>query len=120
VIRGPRREVIAARFGLGLAVVISCVALLGCAVQEVRTVEGLVITVEGDSPASVRSFTLRTPEGATLDFVIDEAIDFGHGGFPGAHLREHQALGEPVRVTYRSEGSGSAERRIVVRLEDAA
>ena len=94
-------------------------ALGACGVEQVSTVEGVVISVDGDSPASVNGFTLRTTDGTLLSFDIDGAIDFGHGGFPGAHLREHQALGEPVRVTYRTEGGAADARLIVVRLEDA-
>jgi hypothetical protein len=92
----------------------------GCAVSDVQTVEGLVVAVEGTSPESIEAFTLRGTDGATLRFFIDAPLDLGNGGFPAAHLREHQALAEPVRVTYRVSRVDGTERFVVVRLEDAA
>jgi hypothetical protein len=91
----------------------------GCDVRQVRTVEGLVTSVTSSSPSAVEGFTLRLEDGQVLDFVITGAIDLGDGGFPGSHLREHQALAQPVRVTFREEGTAGAVQRVVVRLEDA-
>jgi hypothetical protein len=95
-------------------------AAAGCAVSDVQTVEGLVIAVEGGSPESIESFTLRATDGATLRFFIEAPLDLGNGGFPTPHLREHQALAEPVRVTYRVSRVDGTDRFVVVRLEDAA
>ncbi|MEJ7803324.1 MAG: hypothetical protein WKH68_08130, partial [Candidatus Limnocylindria bacterium] len=88
----------------------------GCGGAEapVRTVEGLVLEVVGDSPADIEAFTLRTDEGEALRFSLG-AVDSADAGFPASHLREHQALAEPIRVTYRREG----ETNVVVRLDDA-
>lgn len=87
--------------------------LSGCDAADVRTVEGLVVDVVSTSPADVQSFTLRTPGGEVLRFSIGQ-LDLANGGFPPAHLREHQTLAEPIRVTYQQEGG----RRVAVRLED--
>lgn len=76
-------------------------------------VEGLVVDVVGSSPADIESFSLRTSDGQILSFTIG-AIELDGGAFPPAHLREHQAVAELVRVTYRQEG----DRLVAVRLED--
>ena len=102
-----------------LALLLAVGAVWGCDVRQVRTVEGLVISVDGSSPSAVDGFTLRLEDGQVLEFVITDAVDLDEGGVPGSHLREHQALAQPVRVTFREEGSAEALRRIVVRLEDA-
>lgn len=88
--------------------------LVACAAEERRTAEGLVVDVVSTSPAGVQSFTLRTPTGEVLRFSIGQ-LDLANGGFPPSHLREHQTLAEPVRVTYQQEG----DRLVAVRLEDA-
>lgn len=89
-------------------------AACGGAVSQIHTVEGLVIEVVSDSPVDLEEFTLRTDQGEQLRFSLRD-VGFAHGGFPTTHLREHQALAEPVRVTYRVEGAIN----VVVRLEDA-
>ncbi len=86
----------------------------GGAVSQIQTVEGLVVEVVSDSPVAIEAFTLRTEGGEQLHFSLG-GVDFGHGAFPATHLREHQALAQPVRVTYRAEGDAN----VVVRLEDA-
>lgn len=106
--RGP-----AALVGCVLAL-LGVVSLAGCAAADVRTAEGLIVDVVSTSPADVQSFTLRTSTGEVLRFSIGQ-LDLAQGGFPPAHLREHQALTEPIRVTYRQEG----DRLVAVRLEDA-
>jgi hypothetical protein len=100
----------AGAFALGLLALL----LMGCGVTGVQTVEGLVVEVVSDSLVDIEEFTLRTDQGERLRFSLGD-VDFGHGGFPTTHLREHQALAQPVRVTYRLEG----EINVVVRLEDA-
>lgn len=76
--------------------------------------DGLVIEVAGSSPARVDWFTLRTADGQQLHFALGP-IALDDGAFPPNHLREHQALATPVRVTYRPDG----DRLVAVRLEDA-
>ncbi len=99
-----------------LAPAILALILAGCggAVAPVQTVEGIVFEVVGDSPVDIGSFTIRTAQGEQLRFSLS-GVDLGDDGFPATHLREHQALAQPVRVTYRVEG----ETNVVVRLEDA-
>ena len=89
-------------------------AACGGAVSQIQTVEGIVVEVVSDSPVAIEAFTLRTEQGEQLHFSLG-GEDFGHGTFPATHLREHQALAQPVRVSYRAEGDAN----VVVRLEDA-
>ena len=42
-------------------------------------------------------------------------LDLTGGGFPAAHLREHQVTAAPVAVDYRVEG----DRQVATRLRDA-
>lgn len=99
-----------------LTVALLALLLVGCggAETQVQTVEGLVLEVLGDSPADIEAFTLRTDEGEALRFSLGAGAS-EDGGFPASHLREHQALAEPIRVTYRVEGGIN----VAVRLEDA-
>jgi len=89
-------------------------AACGGVVAQIQTVEGIVVEVVSDSPVAIEAFTLRTEQGEQLHFSLG-GEDFGHGTFPATHLREHQALAQPVRVSYRAEGDAN----VVVRLEDA-
>jgi hypothetical protein len=81
---------------------------------ETRSVEGVIVAVDGSGLADIRGFTLRRPGGETLEFRLGElenAVEF-----PPGHLAEHQATAQPVAVYYRIEGG----QLFVVRLEDAA
>jgi hypothetical protein len=78
-----------------------------------RSATGIVISVEGSTPAEVSSFSLRTQEGELLDFAIGP-LQTGGQAFPAAHLREHQASASPIEVIYRVEEG----RRIAIRLSD--
>ncbi len=60
---------------------------------------GIVIDIKSTSPADVSGFTLRTSSGEMLVLEIDQG-DPPAGDFPPAHLREHMAAAEPVRVVY--------------------
>jgi hypothetical protein len=77
-------------------------------------VTGVVLAVEGDGPASVTAFTLRTAEGELFEFDI-ERLDVSDGGKPAPHLREHQLDGAPISVEYRVEG----DRNVALRYRDA-
>ena len=83
--------------------------------SEPKAVTGIVLSIEpGSSPADVVGFTLRTATGELLEFRVG-ALEVGGAAFPAAHLHEHQAVGEPIRVAYR-EKSGQL---VAIRLEDA-
>jgi hypothetical protein len=86
----------------------------GVSEETPRPVVGIVVAVEGTSPAQVDRFTLRTSEGRVLVFEVGQ-LDLSGGAFPAAHLRDHQASAEPVVVEYRVEGG----RPVATRLTDA-
>ena len=105
-------------------IVVAAVALAGCqgtvpaatagAPPSARSAVGIVVSVEGTSPGWVERFSLRTEEGRVLVFEVGP-LDLSGGGFPAAHLREHQATAAPVAVDYRVEG----DRQVATRLRDA-
>jgi hypothetical protein len=74
---------------------------------------GIVYSVDSPSLGRVDSFELLTPQGEILAFDTS-ALRF-RPEFPAAHLSEHQILGDPIEVTFRSEG----DRRVVTQLDDA-
>jgi len=76
-------------------------------------IDGVVIAVDAASLTDVRSFTVRTSDGASLDFelgTLENATTFSP-----SHLREHQATSERIRVWFRDEGG----QRVAYRIEDA-
>ena len=76
-------------------------------------VVGVIIHVDATGLEEVTGITLRTTDGARVDFTIGELENGAE--FPPGHLVEHQATGAPVRIWYRMEG----DRRVAVRIEDA-
>ena len=78
-----------------------------------QTETGVVVDIESVSLTDVRAFTLRTPDGRTVEFRIGQLENGGQ--FPPSHLNVHQVDAMPVRVTYLTEG----ENHVAIRLEDA-
>lgn len=77
------------------------------------SVTGVVVGVQSEGLDRVRSFTLRTQDGASVVFSLG---DLENGvAFPPGHLVEHQATGQPVRVWYVADGEVNA----AIRIEDA-
>jgi hypothetical protein len=74
-------------------------------------VEGVVVDVETEGLSDVRGFTLRTGDGAELVFAIGRLENPDE--VAPAHLVEHLASSEPVRVFFREEDGGL----LVYRLE---
>jgi hypothetical protein len=74
---------------------------------------GIVTAIDSSGLTAVHGFTLRTQDGTDFDFTIG-TLENG-AEFPPGHLAEHQALGSPVRVWYRTDG----DTRVAFRLEDA-
>jgi hypothetical protein len=81
-----------------------------------QTVSGLMIDLNSRSIQQAESFTLRTDDGRELEFSVSSDFNQGvaHPMTPG-HLRQHMALADPVRVTYRTEGT----RLVATAIEDA-
>jgi hypothetical protein len=78
-----------------------------------RAVDGVVVGVHSAGLDRVRGFSLRTADGATLEFAIG-TLENG-AAFPPGHLVEHQATAQRIRVSYLDRDDGL----VAVRLEDA-
>ena len=87
---------------------------VGACSPETRRAAGVVVSVDQESLAEVRSFKMRTQTGETLTFRVGN-LDLSAGGFPANHLREHMATVTPVVVEYIDE----AGEHLAVRLTDA-
>ena len=96
--------------GLGVVVVAAglAVALSGRIGSQDRpsgpTIDGVVVQVESSGLASVAGFTIRTVDGRQLRFGLAELRN--GVAFPPAHLAEHVATAQPVRVWYRESAGG--------------
>lgn len=78
-----------------------------------ESVSGVIVGVESEGLDQVRGFDLRTQDGVTLTFVLG---DLENGAtFPPGHLVEHQATGQPVRVSFVTDGP----TKVAIRIEDA-
>jgi hypothetical protein len=73
---------------------------------------GIVYSVDSPALGRVDSFELLDREG--LIRVFDTTGLRFRQEFPAAHLSEHQVLGDPIVVTYRTEG----DRLVVTQLDD--
>ncbi len=87
--------------------------LAGCS-GTLQTASGVVLQVNGTSLSKVDSFVLRTADGQVITFTVG-TIAFDQSTFPPEHLREHQQLATPVKVTYRTDG----DTKVAIKLEDA-
>lgn len=74
---------------------------------------GVVVSVDSAALGQVREFTLRMVDGEEFTFILGELDN--PTAFPPAHLAEHQATSQPVRVFF-TESNGV---RVAYRLEDA-
>ncbi len=73
------------------------------------SVTGQVVAVEARSITEFESLTIVDEDGKTWEFIGGL-----FSGFTPSHLREHQSLNEPVKVTYTQDG----DRLRVTRIED--
>lgn len=96
--------------GVAVAALLASAACSG----SLQTASGVVLEVDGSSLSQIDGFVLRTPDGQMITFVVGP-VAFGQASFPPQHLREHQQLAQPVRVTYRVESG----RNVAIKLEDA-
>jgi hypothetical protein len=78
-----------------------------------ESVIGVIVGVQSEGLDQVRGFDLRTGQGVTVAFVLG---DLENGStFPPGHLVEHQATGQPVRVSFVLDGA----TKVAIRIEDA-
>ena len=101
------------RLLLAALLLATLVLTAGCA-PTLYTETGVVTSVTSTSLVAVDGFTLRTSDGRSLTFSTRD-LPYRDDGFPVQHLREHQALAQPVMVTYRVTDG----RNDVVKLQDA-
>ena len=80
-----------------------------------ETADGVVIDIDTEGLGQMRSFTLRTSDGESLDFVIAGGVDLSGDGFPPDHLFQHMALTEGIAVAYEMRDG----ERVVTKLADA-
>lgn len=99
---------------VGLAAAVTLGLLASLTGPEGRVEVGVVTGVESVSLTEVRAFTLRTADGRTVRLEVGRLENAAE--FPPAHLAEHRATGQPVRVSYRLAG----DVPVAFRLEDAA
>lgn len=100
------------RLGLA-ATALGALLLAGCS-GSLQSATGVVVQVNGTSPSAISSFVLHTADGQLLTFTVGP-VTFDQTSFPPEHLREHQALAQPVKVTYKIENG----QDVAVKLEDA-
>jgi hypothetical protein len=96
------------------ALLLATLLVLGGCNPTLYTETGIVTGVTSASLVDVDSFQLRTSDGRTLTFTT-KGLPYHDDGFPVQHLREHQALAQPVMVTYRVTDG----RNDVIKLQDA-
>ncbi|NNF63976.1 MAG: hypothetical protein HKN07_06920 [Acidimicrobiia bacterium] len=82
------------------ALALAALLAVGCS-GGLESVRGTLIEVDGDLVA-VKSFTIRSTGGETLMFEPSDGLLFGTG--PLTHLSDHLRSGEPIDVTYKTEG----------------
>ena len=68
---------------------------------DTMTVRGMVVEVRGKSITELELLAIKDVAGDRWEFHAE-----GFAGFTPAHLREHQAFGQPVTVTYRETRDG--------------
>jgi hypothetical protein len=80
----------------------------------VSPVEGIVVDVDSAGLDDVNAFTVRMDGGRQVTILVGALENATE--FPPAHLGEHLASGDPVRVWFRAEG----DDLVAYRIEDAA
>jgi len=100
------------RVGAAALLLMAILLVSGCN-PTLYTETGIVTGVSSTSLVSVDGFQLRTSDGRTITFSTKD-LPYRDEGFPAQHLREHQALADPVMVTYRITDG----RNDVVKLQD--
>ena len=96
------------------ALLLTTILLVSGCTPTLYTETGIVTGVSSTSLVNVDGFQLRTSDGRTITFSTKD-LPYRDEGFPVQHLREHQALVDPVMVTYRITHG----RNEVVKLQDA-
>jgi len=100
------------RAGLVAGVLVAALAVGACG-DPGEAAAGIVIAIDAGG-GRVTGFTLRTPEGETIPFVIGE-LEVDGAAFAATHLTEHAVTLQPIAVAYRVVDG----RNVVHRMVDA-
>ena len=109
----PPRAVAGRRVPAAIAGILAVAVILGACGEPGRAAAGIVVAVDA-SGGSVTAFTLRTPEGETIPFVIGD-LEVDGTAFAASHLVEHAVTLQPIAVAYRVVDG----RNVVHRMVDA-
>lgn len=116
VVSAARRQVrrrAARPAGLALGGLVAAALVGGACGEPPRAAAGIVVALDA-SGGSITGFTLRTPEGQLISFVVGE-LELDEPAFAASHLTEHAVTLQPIAVAYRVvEG-----RNVVHRMVDA-
>jgi hypothetical protein len=104
--------VTARRLALGFLACLALVLTTACQ-PTLQQDTGVVVSVDSPALGRVDAFELLNRDGERRRFDTTE-LEF-RPDFPAAHLSEHMVLGDPIEVTFKTDG----ERRIVTQLDDA-
>jgi len=72
----------------------------------------VVIAATGPDSTSVTDFTLRSDDGASMQFKVG-VLDLAGGGLNAPHLREHLVSGVPITVYYTVENGTNLVNRYI-------
>lgn len=106
--RGPGRPA-----GIALAGLLAAAFAGGACGEPARAAAGIVVALDA-SGGSVGAFTLRTPEGELIPFVVGD-LEVDGAAFAASHLTEHAVTLQPIAVAYRVVDG----RNVVHRMVDA-
>jgi len=109
----PPRAVAGRRVPAAIAGILAMAVILGGCGEPGRAAAGIVVAVDA-SGGAVTAFTLRTPEGETIPFVIGD-LEVDGTAFAASHLVEHAVTLQPIAVAYRVVDG----RNVIHRMVDA-
>ncbi len=84
--------------------------LEGALIRALKSARGVVTKVSPASFLGTYSFTILTPVGISMEFIVDETSDMGH--FTPSHLRQHGLAGESVTVSFKNMPEGLVVERV--------
>ena len=72
----------------------------------------MVIAATGPDSTSVTDFTLRSDDGASMQFKVG-VLDLAGGGLNAPHLREHLVSGVPITAYYTTDNGVNTMTRYI-------
>lgn len=111
--RPSHRPVVGRWTPAAIAGLLVAASVFGACGEPGRAAAGIVVAVDA-SGGAVTSFTLRTPEGEQIPFVVGD-LEVDGAAFAASHLVEHAVTLQPIAVAYRVVDG----RNVVHRMVDA-